>query len=110
QHTPDGVNREQAVAYQQFVLEMLLACLLAGRANGQSFSGAYEARIESMMDFLASMMAAGATLPMFGDADDGVLLGLEPGGFAACRPLLAAGAILFRRGDFQLQAGGRAGP
>jgi hypothetical protein len=41
---------------------------------------------------------------MFGDADDGLLLGLEPGGFAACRPLLAAGAILFGRGDFKLQA------
>jgi hypothetical protein len=104
QHTPDGVNREQAVAYQQFVLEMLLACLLAGRANGQRFSSAYEARIEAMMDFLASIMDAGGNLPMFGDADDGVLLGLEPGGFAACRPLLAAGAILFRRGDFKLKA------
>jgi hypothetical protein len=109
QNAPDGVNREQAVAYQQFVLEMLLACLLAGRAAGanagQPFSEAYEARIESMMDFLASIMDAGGNLPMFGDADDGVLLGLEPGGFAACRPLLAAGAILFGRGDFKLKAG-----
>ena len=105
QNAPDGVNREQAVAYQQFVLEMLLACLLAGRANRQAFSPAFEARIEAMMDFLASIMDAGGNLPMFGDADDGLLLGLEPGGFAACRPLLAAGAILFGRGDFKLKAG-----
>jgi hypothetical protein len=105
QNAPDGVNREQAVAYQQFVLEMLLACLLAGRAGGERFSPAYEARIEAMMDFLASIMDSGGNLPMFGDADDGLLLGLEPGGYAACRPLLAAGAILFKRGDFKRKAG-----
>jgi hypothetical protein len=105
QNAPDGVNREQAVAYQQFVLEMLLASLLAGRANDDAFSAAYEARIEAMMDFLACIMDAGGNLPMIGDADDGLLLGLEPGGYAACRPLLAAGAILFQRGDFKHKAG-----
>ncbi len=105
QNAPDGVNREQAVAYQQFVLEMLLAALLAGRANDDAFSSAYEERVEKMMDFLACIMDAGGNLPMIGDADDGLLLGLEPGGYAACRPLLAAGAILFQRGDFKQKAG-----
>jgi len=35
QNAPDGVNREQAVWYQQFVLDMLLACLLAGKARSR---------------------------------------------------------------------------
>ncbi|HEU4440570.1 MAG TPA: heparinase II/III family protein, partial [Burkholderiales bacterium] len=42
QNAPDGVNREQAVAYQQFVLDFQLLCLLAGKANGQWFSADYE--------------------------------------------------------------------
>jgi hypothetical protein len=107
QNAPDGVNREQAVAYQQFVLDLLLLCLLAGKANKQWFSADYESRIESMLDYLASIMDAGGNVPMFGDSDDGVVLGLarEPG-FSPFRSLLATGAILFRRGDFKLKAAG----
>ncbi|HET7669831.1 MAG TPA: alginate lyase family protein [Burkholderiales bacterium] len=107
QNAPDGVNREQAVWYQQFVLDMLVLPLLAGRANGIAFSPEYESRIESMMDFLASIMDAGGNVPMFGDADDGYLVRLEQEGaeYSPYRSALGLGAILFRRGDFKLKAG-----
>ena len=104
QNAPDGVNREQALWYQQFVLDLLVLCLLAGKANGQWFSADYESRVEAMMDFLASVMDAGGNVPMIGDADDGMACGLAPG---ACpyRSLLALGALIFKRGDFKLKAG-----
>jgi hypothetical protein len=103
QNAPDGVNREQAVGYQQFVLDMLLAGLLAGRANGEPFSPAYEARVQAMLDYVASIMDYGGNVPMIGDADDGFVFKLQDG----CCPyksLLATGAVLFRRGDFKLKA------
>ena len=107
QNAPDGVNREQAHWYQQFVLDMLVSCLLAGKANRQWFSADYESRIEAMMDFIASTMDCGGNVPMFGDADDGTLLRLAPDpGFSPWRSLLATGALLFRRGDFKLKSGG----
>ena len=104
QNAPDGVNREQALWYQQFVLDMLMTCLLAGKANGQWFSADYESRVEAMLDFVASVMDAGGNVPMLGDADDGRATRLAPG---ACpyRSLLALGAIVFKRGDFKLKAG-----
>ena len=104
QNAPDGVNREQAVWYQQFVLDLLLLCLLAGKANGQWFSADYESRLEAMLDFLASVMDAGGNVPMLGDADDGVAasFSLEPNPY---RSLLALGAVVFKRGDFKLKAG-----
>ncbi len=107
QNAPDGVNREQAIAYQQFVLDFLMPCLLAGRASGQRFSADYEARIEAMLGFVASMMDSGGNVPMFGDADDGCVahLSQEPA-FSPYRSLLATGACLFGRGDFKLKAGG----
>ena len=106
QNAPDGVNREQAVWYQQFVLDMLLTCLLAAKANGEPFSAAYEQRIEAMMDYLAAIMDVGGNVPMFGDADDGYLVRLDPGpGFAPQHSALGLGALLFRRGDFKLKAG-----
>ena len=106
QNAADGVNREQAVSYQQFVLDFLLLALLAGKADGQSFSTEYEARIEAMLEYLASIMDAGGNVPMFGDADDGLVVRLDQGSdFSAYRSLLATGAILFQRSDFMLKAG-----
>ena len=106
QNAPDGVNREQAVSYQQFVLDLLLLTLLAGKANGQWFSVAYESRIEAMLEYLASIMDAGGNVPMLGDSDDGLVVRLAEGGdFSPYRSLLATGAILVGRGDFKLKAG-----
>ena len=106
QNAPDGVNREQALWYQQFVLDMLVLCLLAGKANGEWFSADYESRIEAMMDFIASIMDRGGNVPMFGDADDGTVVRLDPDpAFSPSRSALAIGALLFRRGDFKLKAG-----
>jgi hypothetical protein len=106
QNAPDGVNREQAVSYQQFVLDFLLIPLLAGRASGREFSRDYSRRIEAMLEYLASIMDVGGHVPMIGDADDGYAVrpSQEPD-FCPYRSLLATGAILFRRGDFKAKAG-----
>ncbi|HEV8260073.1 MAG TPA: heparinase II/III-family protein, partial [Burkholderiales bacterium] len=106
QNAPDGVNREQAVSYQQFVLDLLLLTLLAGKANGQWFSVAYESRIEAMLEYIASIMDVGGNVPMIGDGDDALAVNLAQGGDASSyRSLLASGTILFGRGDFKLKAG-----
>jgi hypothetical protein len=101
-----GVDLEQAVSYQQFVLDFLLLCLLAGRRNGHWFSVAYETRVEAMLEYLASIMDVNGNVPMFGDADDGRVIGLAQGaGFCPYRSLLATGAIVFRSGEFKRKAG-----
>jgi len=105
QNAPDGVNREQAVSYQQFELDLLLFPLLAARANGRDFPAAYVARIEAMLVYLASIMDSGGNVPTFGDADDGLAARLDPHpGFCRYRSLLATGALLFGRGDFKAKA------
>jgi len=107
QNAPDGVNREQATSYQQFVLDLLLLPLLAAKANGQKFSVAFESRIEAMIEYLASVMDVRGNTPMFGDSDDALVVKLsQAAGHCAFRSLLATGAILFRRGDFKAKAGG----
>jgi len=106
QNAPDGVNREQAVSYQQWEIDLLLLPMLAGRAEGEEFSPAYAKRIESMLEYVASIMDVGGHLPMFGDADDGFVVRLDPRkGFCRFRSQLATGAILFGRGDFKAKAG-----
>jgi hypothetical protein len=105
QTAADGVNREQAVAYQHFVLDLLLLAMLAGKANRQWFSVAYESRVEAMMEYLASIMDVGGNLPMIGDADDARVVGLAPETAPGCKSSLATGAILYGRGDFKFKAG-----
>lgn len=105
QNAPDGVNLEQAVSYQRFDLELLLLCLLAADANDAPFGPAFGARLESMLEYLASIMDAGGHLPMIGDSDDAAVIRLDPSP-ALCpyRSLLAIGALMFRRADFAAKA------
>ena len=105
QNAPDGVNREQSTSYLQWTFDLLLLPLLAARANGESFPEAYSSRLESMLEFLASVMDAGGNVPMLGDADDGFVVRLDPSrSFCRYRSLLATGAILFGRPDFKAKA------
>ena len=106
QNAPDGVNREQAVSYQQFELDLLLLPLLAAEARGEKFSAGFHSRIEAMLEYLASIMDAGGHVPMFGDSDDACLVRLsQSADFCPYRSLLATGALLFGRGDFKAKAG-----
>lgn len=106
QNAPDGVNREQSTAYHQWTFDLLLLPLLAARANGGDFAPEYARRLESMLDFTASVMDVGGNVPAIGDADDGVVARLDPEGDALrARSQLATGAILFRRADFKRKAG-----
>lgn len=105
QNTADGVNREQAVSYQQFVLDFLLLAALAGRAQGDDFPVEYWRRIERMLEFIAAIMDVRGNVPMIGDADDGYVVRLsQEMDFCPYRSLLATGAVLFNRPDFKSKA------
>jgi hypothetical protein len=106
QNGADGANREQAFWYHHEVADMMLLCLLFGRANGIDFSSQFTKRLESMLEFISVVMDAGGHVPMVGDADDAVMVRFsrEPE-FCPYRSLLATGAVLFGRGDFKAKAG-----
>jgi hypothetical protein len=105
QNGEDGVNREQAVWYHHEVADMMLALGLLARASGRDFSAEYWRRLEAMLEFIASVMDASGNVPAFGDADDAILVQLDPGAHAGVyASLLAAGAVLFERADFAAKA------
>ena len=106
QNAADGVNREQAISYQQFVLDFLIIAGLAGHVNNSEFSEDYWKRIETMLEYLASIMNVAGNVPMIGDADDGYVVKLsQEQNFCPYRSLLATGAIIFNRSDFKKKAG-----
>jgi len=102
QNYEDGVNKEQAFAYQQFVLDFLILAGLLGEKNGVKFPDAYWCRIEQMFVFIASVMDKNGNVPNIGDADDGYAAVLsDKDDFNPYCSLLATGAVLFERGDFK---------
>jgi Heparinase II/III-like protein/Heparinase II/III N-terminus len=101
QNGPDGVNRERAIYYQYAVIDMMFVAGLAANANRVAFPTEFWNRLERMLEFLASITDAGGNVPMFGDADDAVILGLNPGrNYNVFRSVLSLGAVHFGRGKF----------
>jgi hypothetical protein len=106
----DGVNKEQAIWYHHAVADMMLIAGLIGRANQRDPGPEYWRKLESMLEFIASLMDVGGHVPAIGDADEGVLVRLapecgRPGGEPdVFHSLLATGAVLFQRPDFRFKA------
>lgn len=96
----DGVNREQALSYQQFVLDFLIIAGLAGKANGMDFPEGYWFTLEKMLVYLLAIGDVSGHYPQIGDEDDGYVISLLQKEYGAYRSLLNTGAFLFGRKDF----------
>ena len=107
QNYADGVNKEQAISYQQFVLDFFILAGLLGEKNNIKFPENYWQRIEKMIEFVASIIDKNGSVPNIGDADDGYAVILsEKEWFNICQSLIATGAVLFKRGDFKSKSNG----
>ena len=104
QNAEDGVNLEQGIWYHHEVADMMLICGLTGKANDCVFPDLYWQRLESMLEFIASIMDVKSNIPMIGDSDDAVMVRFSPSGISVYRSLLATGAVLFERGDFKVKS------
>lgn len=100
QNHPDGVNKEQAISYQQFVLDFLILAGLAGENNNIKFPSKYWFQVENMLVYLASIEDVYGNLPHIGDEDDGYVVDIMQKEIGAYRSLLNTGAYLFKREEF----------
>ena len=66
----DGVDREQAMSYHLFKLELFLLAFAIGRNTGTPFSSGYAQRLRRMVGFLDTVATPGEDLPWYGDSDD----------------------------------------
>ena len=66
----DGVNREQAMSYHLFTMELLLLAFAIGRRTKRPFSDGYAQRMRAMAEFLNAVATSSGDLPWYGDSDD----------------------------------------
>jgi len=105
QISPDGVNREQAVGYHRFVLDLLLLIVVLGRRGALEVPHAVDEAVERMMEYALLSMNPVGHLSRFGDTDEG--WGIRFGDntdYWDLRPWLAVGAVLYDRADFKFGA------
>jgi hypothetical protein len=101
----DGGSVEQSMFYHHATLGFYLLAGLIGRANGDELGSAVWAAVERGLVFSMMLMQPDGRTPEIGGADDGKPIRLEHLPFWDFRPYQAAGAVLFRRGDFKRTAG-----
>jgi hypothetical protein len=100
QNYEDGVNKEQSLAYQHFVLDFLMISGLVGRAYQKNFPQQYWDRMERMLEFIAAVEDINGNIPQIGDDDDGYVIDFSQREFGRYRSLLNTGAYIFGRKDF----------
>ncbi|MCB9290588.1 MAG: alginate lyase family protein [Lewinellaceae bacterium] len=106
QHSPNGINREEASEYIQFITDFFLIAFIVGERTGHPFSDAYRQMLKKIFDYIYHLMGQSGKVPYYGDDDDGhtfVLAHGKPGN--NFKALLAAGAVLFKDPALKAKAG-----
>jgi hypothetical protein len=101
----DGMHFEQSTYYHVYALDFFLHAVLLARTNGITPSPETEQIIEKMLGALLLLGSAGPP-PRFGDDDGGRVFDAARNRGEDLLDPLAAGAILFNRGDFKALAAG----
>lgn len=97
----DGVDKEQAVAYQAFILDFYLLSFLIMEVNGHMVEPDYWSRIEKMCDFISYLIDDNGNVPNIGDSDDGYVIKFSGAKYRNnYLSILNTAAVLFNRPDF----------
>lgn len=78
QHSGNGINKEQAAGYIQFIADFLLLPLIVARHIQKPFSKTYEQRFLKILDYIQEFLTIKGDFPKYGDEDDGRVFLLNP--------------------------------
>ena len=96
QHSAEGVNKEEAAEYIQFITDFFLIPLVVGQNTGHPFSPTYQHRLESICNYIFHMMDMKGNIVYYGDEDDGKVVVLEDNWHHDnFRSILSSGVIIF---------------
>ena len=101
QHSANGINREEAAEYIQFITDFLLIALVIGDYTRNSFSATFSDMFRSIVSYITHLLTVNGQFPKYGDEDDGRVFllnkDIHDNNFIS---LLQAGAIYFNDPDF----------
>lgn len=95
QHSTQGVNKEEAAEYIQFITDFFLIPYVVAERNEQPFSQRYRQYLEHILDYIFSLMDQRGNIPFYGDEDDGKVVFFDSDPPDNFQSLLTSGVILF---------------
>lgn len=101
QHS-NGINKEEAAEYIQFITDLFLLPFIAGQHQGIDFSKNYEIILGDIASYIYNFLDVKGNFPKYGDEDDGKIL--VPDGDAAANnffSILNTIAILLNKPDLK---------
>lgn len=97
---PDGMHFEQSIYYHVYATDFFLHSRILAALNGVPIPGELDQTILRMLDVVCALQSAGP-LPHLGDDDGGRLFDPRRNRIEHMADPLAAGAVLFDRGDLK---------
>ena len=101
QHSPQGVNKEEAAEYIQFITDFFLIPYVVGERSGREFSQRYREQLKRIVDYIFQLMDMKGNVPFYGDEDDGKVVFFDTQAADNFHSLLASGVILFRQATWK---------
>ena len=96
QHSANGINREEAAEYIQFITDFLLVAQVTADYTKNPFSATYRNMFRSIISYIGHLLTVNGRFPKYGDEDDGRVFllneDIHDNNFIS---LLQAGAIYF---------------
>ncbi len=107
QHSINGINREEAAEYIQFITDFFLLAFVTGENSGNPFSGKYREQLRMIFTYIYNFTDMEGNFPQYGDEDDGkCVLFDQAGDFNNFKSLLTSGAIMFNDPVFKSKSNG----
>jgi len=106
QHSKDGINREQASEYIQFITDFFLISFVVAERSGAPFSNSYKLTLKKILFFIYYLMDLNGNVPYYGDDDDGKVVSLSFESHNNFQSLLTSGTVLFGDPRFKSRAEG----
>ena len=102
QHS-NGINREEAAEYIQFVTDFFLLSFVVGEKTGYPFSIKYTRTLRQIFEYILALVDIGGNIPNYGDGDDGKVVSFVNTRFNNFLSLFTSASILFNDGKFKLK-------
>jgi len=101
QHSKNGINKEEASEYIQFITDFFLITYLVGERTSNGFSSSYKETLDNIFSYINHLMDIAGHVPYYGDDDDGKVVSLSEGETNNFQSLLASAAVLFENAEYK---------
>jgi hypothetical protein len=95
QHTKNGINREEAAEYIQFITDFFLVSYIVAKNTNNKFSKVYDQTLKKIFEYIYNFTDVKGNHPRYGDEDDGQVFRLTPHLENNFVSLLNTGSFLF---------------